>query len=785
MSYRVRGGAARAAVLAVAVAVAMALAASFSERVSATEGVDSVDPFWGTGGGLTAPGNLFPGATTPLGLVRLSPDTRFSKKPLSYLNRTNLATAGYSWRHDEIIGFSHTRLSGTGVSEGGLFRLRPELVADPAGLTKRLSRLPLRHKEEFATPGYYRVRFPKKRLTAEVTATIHCGVHRYSKWPGEKQSLVIEVDGASGLLQNSHGEELTVAFNESENAVSVQTRLWGQFSRRYGGLPAFLWLTSDIKPERVVTDPASNHRLRLLFPRTASAVELKACISHVDLDGAKKNFAAEVAGQTFDSVRSQAQDQWKQALARIRVSSHSEVVGKIFYSALYRSLMMPTHFSDVDGRYRAFGDAIATAKNFVYRTDLSLWDTFRTTHPLYTLAYPEVQRDSVLSLLDMARSWGGLPRWPSGAGESGSMFGSPANFLLSETYVKGLQPFFVDGFPGEEALSRMAGAAVFGREPQCSPTLGYCPSNQVKASVSKTLEYAWADFATHHLAKAMGKAATAEEFKIKSLVFNNLWDSRRKFFRPKNEAGRWQRFSPHLTSYLGFLGPGTEHYAEGSAWHWRFSAPHAGSDLVKLFGGEKAFVNELNKFIGRSTRKRGALYPGAFYWHGNQHDLHAIYLFNEAGRPDLTQKWARWALSKKYGAGPSGLDGNDDGGTLSAWYVLSALGLYPQAGTEFYWLGSPLIKEAILRTQQGGDLRITTTEQNQRNVYVQRVELNGKPLCEPRIRHAELVGGHLHFVMGPKPARGGGYGCDGATSSRTPSIIRSPSREPYKDPQTS
>jgi len=421
---------------------------------------------------------------------------------------------------------------------------------------------------------------------------------------------------------------------------------------------------------------------------------------------------------------------------------------------------MPTHFTDANGEYLGFDGKTHLASGFTYRTDLSLWDTFRTTHPLFTLVAPEVQRDSLQSLLEMGRVNGVFPRWPSGTADAGSMFGSPANFLFSESYLKGIR-----GFDTARALSLMVSGALQpgpgsapSRDAVCI-TYGYCPSDKTNTSVSKTLEYAWADFATATLAGALGQSSLESQFRKRSLAFRLLWDPETRYFRPKDSSGRFVSFSPTVTSYLGFLGRHTDAYAEGSAFQWRFTAPHRASELVRLFGGDQAFVRELEKFLKGATPTHAALYPGGKYWHGNEHDFHSIYLFNEAGRPDLTQKWARWAMKTRYNTSAGGLDGNDDAGALSSWYVLSALGLYPQAGTDRYWLGSPVVSEAELELGDGHRLILLALNQADHNVYVQRVTLNGQALCLPEISHADLVDAKLVFQMGPSPAPGGGFFC--------------------------
>jgi predicted alpha-1,2-mannosidase len=265
------------------------------------------------------------------------------------------------------------------------------------------------------------------------------------------------------------------------------------------------------------------------------------------------------------------------------------------------------------------------------------------------------------------------------------------------------------------------------------------------------------------IAEGLGEQDIAKEYFERGQYYRNLWDPKQKYFAPRNSDGSFGKVYPNMIAFydeiFGFLGfDFARPYCEGSARHYRWHAPHDPQGLVELFGGGQYFVRELEKFMKDASRSRAALNPGAGYWIGNQHNWHAAYLFNEAGRPDLTQKYARWTLTERFATGPSGYDGNEDGGSLSSWYVLSSVGLYPVAGTDRYWLGAPLFDEAVLQLGGGKQLKITAENQGKKNIYVQSVTLNGTRLAEPSITHGQIAnGGVLAFVMGPKPAANGGY----------------------------
>ena len=420
---------------------------------------------------------------------------------------------------------------------------------------------------------------------------------------------------------------------------------------------------------------------------------------------------------------------------------------------------MPTVFNDANGDYLGFDRQVHQAAGFQYYTDLSLWDTFRTTHPLYTLIAPRDQRDMLVSLVKMLEQGGWLPRWPSGHGYSNSMLGTPADIVVAESYLKGIRDFDMNQSlrshaphgPGPHA----AGRGVLrprGRGAICPIRL--LSRGLVGKSVARTLEYSWADHAISLLAESLGKTNDAALFRKHAQFYRNLWNPETQYFQPRDAQGKFvEPFKPLLLTYFDRKGKYTRDYVEGSALQWRWGAPFDAEGMVSLFKSREYFVDELNSFFAKSDPAMGAWQPGPYYWHGNQPDIHAAYLFNAAGRPDLTQQWARWIMDHKYGTGYDGLDGNDDGGTLSAWYVLSALGLYPVAGTDRYELGAPLFAKAEVKLTTA-PLVIVAENHAPNHAYVSKVWLNGKPLDRWWIRHAEIeAGGELRFVMSLTPAK--------------------------------
>lgn len=727
---------------------------------TATALAAQVNPFIATGGNRHVCGNNPPAATRPFGMIRLGPDT------ISAFGATATNMSGYYYHDPHLLGFSHTRLCGTGAIDGGHFRVTPGR-ADMSVEELRQRRLEYSHDHESASPGYYSVDLPSVASRAELTATTRVGLHRYTWDAGVTPALLIDVGSALGQGRSS---ECAVRLDPERREISGQVRTFGSFSGRYGGLQVFFaahcltpWESSmtwsgDTVEENSSSAQGDDVGVVLTFPEAVAdqPVELAIAISHVSLENAQKNLRTELADQTFDSVRIAAAEEWNSMLSRARVTGGTPEDQTIFYTALYRTMMMPTTFNDVNGQYRGFDQQIHTADDFTYYTDMSLWDTFRTTHPLYTLLLPDHHRDMLVSLVAMAEQGGNLPRWPSGCGYTNSMFGAPTEVAVAEAWLKGIRDFDVqtawkvmrraamEPAPEGSAWSGRGGIAEFIQ-------LGYCPSDKMSKAVARTLEYSTTDAAIGRLAASLGYDDDARLFEERGRSYRQLWNPETQYFQPRDSAGQFSTpLKPTLLTYFDFTGRYTDDYVEGSALQWRWAVSHDAAGLVELFSSPEEFASELNHFFENAPAGIGRL-PNGYYWQGNQPDIHAAYLFNAAGRPDLTQKWVRWILKTKHDATPVGLDGNDDGGTLSAWYVLSSLGFYPVVGTDRYELGSPLWTEATLQLGNS-KLHVIAEGNSPEHVYVQQVELNGRVLDRTWFTHDEIAaGGTLRFVMSDQP----------------------------------
>ncbi|MDB4583782.1 GH92 family glycosyl hydrolase [Draconibacterium sp.] len=740
-----------------------------------------VNPFIGTGGFpvYTAADN-FPGPSMPFGMVRLSPDTHFFLRN-SFINLSAIpilnflvpgdnpvSTAGYYYGDKKIMGFSHTRLSGTGASDGGHFRVIPSVSEDACENYRKGRFNRFTHDNEVASPGYYAVHFTDKKILAELTASERAGVHRYTFSGGETPHILIDV---AGTLKG-RTEEGEVNINPEAQEITGAIKTFGSFSGRYGGLKVYFVAQfnqpfknySVWSEDKILANTKSTKGNQLgadiSFNKAGEKLEvvLKLAISYVSLENARLNLVGETKKKSFEDVLYAAQKAWEDNLELIKVEGGTKEQQNIFYTALYHSLQMPTVFNDVNGDFIGFDKKIHTAKGFRYFTDLSLWDTFRTIHPLYTLIKPKDQRDMMISLVEMSKHGGGkLPRWPSGAGYTGSMLGASADIVISEAYQKGITDFDV-----ETAYQAMRNVALDIELPNCDFNarrgakeyleFKYCPADLMDKAVSKTLEYAYADDAISKLATALGKKKDAILFHEHSQYYRNVWNHETQYFHARNSDGTFvENFDPLKLTYLDFSGKYTDDYVEGTALQWRWALFFDPEGLISLFESPKYFVNELNDFFALSDSTLGRWTPGSYYWHGNEPDIHAAYLFNTAGRPDLTQKWVRWILDNKYSADYFGIEGDDDAGTLSSWYVFSSLGLYPVAGSDIYQLGAPLFKKAEISLGEN-KLIIVAENFSPENKYANKVWLNGKLLNRTWFKHHEIAnGGELRFEMSYQP----------------------------------
>ncbi|MCP4642040.1 MAG: hypothetical protein GY851_16475, partial [bacterium] len=568
-----------------------------------------VNVFSGTGGVPWMCALNTPAATRPFGLVRLAPDTASI-----LINQRGLNRNGYYYGDNKIIGFSHTRMVGAWNEEGGHFRVIPTVASRATTARTKEYVTRFAHREETAFPGYYAVRLPKEGVLAELTATGHVGVHRYTFTKDEGAHILIDV---TSVLGDARVEDGKVQILPDAREVEGSGRTFGSTAGRYGGLDVYFvarasqpfaehgtWTDGAFSPGEV--SAAGNAiGVDLIFAKDQAeqTIELRVGISCVSVANARLNLDAEAADRSFDDLVAEGRDAWEERLARIEIQGGTERHRRMFYTALYHAFQMPTVFNDVNREYRGFDKAVHKAENFTYYTDFSLWDTFRTVHPLYNLVAREEQRDMMVSLVEMAKVGGALPRWPAGCGYTNSMLGTPADMTITEAYLKGVRDFDVEaayGFMRQTALDGPPEGSKFSGRRGLESYLehGYCASEHMSKAVASTLEYAWADNSIALLASELGRDADADTFADHAQFYRNVWNPKTQYFQPRDSKGVFMEdFRPLVLSYTDSDRKYTDDYVEGTALQWRWCVPFDPKGLVGLFESPEYFASELDAFF--------------------------------------------------------------------------------------------------------------------------------------------------------------------------------------------
>jgi predicted alpha-1,2-mannosidase len=600
--------------------------------------------------------------------------------------------------------------------------------------------------EDEAGPGRYAVRLDSG-IAVELVATAHGAHHRYDLG-GEPGTIVIDL---AKTLSGGAVDDVVLELDDAAGELTGQLHHVGGMSGGFGGYTIhFVIRARTAWADRDAWDTGA-----ALHYDGAEPVELQVGVSLVSLAGARANLDAELPAWDLEATRAAAEAAWRAKTGVVLVTGGTEADRRIFYTSLYHAFLMPTLIEDADGTYQLAGAEPAVSGDWRQMSDASLWDTYRTVHPLYAWLAPDSARDGARSLVAFAEATGFFPRWPIATGEAGTMLGASAEIVIADAVARG-----VDGVAADLAWPILRAAAMDPVAPaggrggrdhvEAYMQYGYVPA-EIDRSASHTTEYAHDDFALGNLAAALGHDADAAALDQRRLGWRALYDPEVGFVRARHADGSFpdDDFDP-----LDQL----DDYAEANAWQslWMTGA-HDVDGLVELLGGGDAAIAKLETFFDETRRdwERGdpasPNFPRPYYWHGNEPDLNAVYLFAQAGRPDLTQRWVRWLLDTHYTDTPAGLAGNDDGGTLGAWYVFSALGLYPIPGSDRYVLGAPRFDRARIRVG-GRELVIEAEGLSAENLYVQEVRLDGAVVDGVELTHAELVGAsELRFVMGPEP----------------------------------
>ncbi|MFV0593756.1 MAG: GH92 family glycosyl hydrolase [Draconibacterium sp.] len=742
---------------------------------------DYVNPLIGT----DKMGHTFPGAVVPFGMVQLSPQSDTIPHNIDgiYVPDVYKYCAGYQYTDKTIVGFAHTAFSGTGHSDLGDFLVMPtvgKLRLNPgtADQPETGYRSSFDHASEVASPGYYKVKLDDYNVTAELTATAHVGIHKYTFPKTDDAHIIFDLNYG---IYNYDGKVLWASARVENDTLVTGYRIvngWARtryiyfamsFSKpiknygykdfekiKYNGF----WRKFDVNhnfPEMAGRKIVSYFDFDV---SNGEPVEIKVSLSAVSTEGALKNLHAEAPGWDFETMRTKARANWEKELSKITVQGDEDKMSS-FYTSMYHAFLDPIVYNDVDGKYRGLDQNIHEADGFTNYTVFSLWDTYRALHPFFTLIQPKRAGDMVTSMLKHYEQSAEhvLPVWSHYSNENWCMIGYHAVSVISDAAAKGLsfdKDLALKAMISSSTLDYYGGLADYKK-------LGYVPVDVDGSGASMTLEYAYDDFAIGAFAQSIGKTGVANEYFKRAENYKKLFDPALQFVRPKYKNGSWkENFDILDTHGQGFI--------EGNSWNYSFYVPQDVNGLITEMGGDKKFIGRLDSLF---TMHLPAKYfentediteEGMIgnYVHGNEPSHHVPYLYAWTSEPWKSQYWIREIMDTKYLNKIDGLCGNDDCGQMSAWYILSSMGFYPVCpGTDQYVIGAPYFDTIDVNFDSGKTLRIVAKKLSDKNMYVQSVSLNGKPLEKAYITHKQITdGGTLEFVMGPKPNKKRVFGTD-------------------------
>ena len=725
-------------------------------------------------------GHTYPGATVPFGAVQLSPETDTISYEINgkYNGDVYKYCAGYKYEDQTIVGFSHTHLSGTGHSDLGDFLIMPtqgKLQLNPGTATNPKSgyRSAYSHANEVAEAGYYKVKLDDDNILAEMTASTRVGMHQYT-FPKSDESHII-LDLMAGIYNYDEKDVWTFVRVVNDTLITGyrQTNGWARtrtvyfamsFSKpftqygqkNYDNKQAYRGFWRKFDQTKNFPEIAGK-KIRMYFDfktEEAEKIKIKFALSSVSQKNALENMQAEIKDWDFEKVKSQAQNSWNKELNKIAITAPDDT--KInFYTAMYHTFINPTVYTDVNGEYKGLDQGIHRANDFTNYSTFSLWDTYRALHPFFNIIQPSRNNDMVKSMLahyDQS-ALHMLPIWSHYSNDNWCMSGYHSVSVIADAIIKGV-------FNGDEnqALEACITTANHRNYEGIGyyMDLGYIPAEKSGVSVSNTLEYAYDDWCIAQIAKKLNKPAVYNEFLKRSKNWKNNYNTITGFMQPKMADGTFKKeFDSMSTEGQGFI--------EGNSWNYSFFAPQDPATLMSTMGGKKTFANRLDKlfsmhlpdsfFQHTEDITREGIIGG--YVHGNEPAHHVGYLYNWAGQPWKTQAQVRKILDMQYKPTPDGLGGNDDCGQMSAWYIFTSLGFYPVApGSDEYSIGSPLVDNATLTLENGNQFKVNVINQSAQNVYVQKVQLNGKTITDFILKHKAITDGStLTFYMGAKPKK--------------------------------
>ena len=705
--------------------------------------ISFVNPFIGTGGH----GHTYPGATMPFGMMQLSPDTRLDGWD---------GCSGYHYSDNEIYGFSHTHLSGTGVSDYGDILLMPtnEVNFNNGAVTSKGLRQAqsdnsankgykskFSHENEVAEPGYYKVHLDDTNIDVELTVSKRSGMHKYQFPDSENQVVILDLIHRDKVLDAKINR-----ISDRELSGYRFSEAWATDQRLY-----FSIKTSHPFNDMLQSPPKKGmkgaQKIALTFENPNNEpVYIKIGISAVDEEGAKNNLESEIGNKTFDQIKKEAQDVWEQQLEKIVIESDNIDYKTNFYTSMYHTMIAPNLYQDVDGRYRGMDLEIHETKDFEYYTVFSLWDTYRAAHPLYTILEQDRTNDFINTFLAKYDEGGIMPIWDLAGNYTGCMIGYHAVPVIADAYLKG-----ICNYDTEKALEAMKYSATRDKLGLNSyKEFGFIPVEKESESVSKTLEYAYDDWTIAQMAKDMGKEDDYKTYSQRAQYYKNIYDPKSQFMR-----GRYRNtwFAPFDPSEVNF------NYTEANSWQYSFYVPQDISGFMNLLGGKKSLEDQLDKLFVANSETSGRHQVDITgligqYAHGNEPSHHMAYLYNFVNKPHKTQEKVHQILTQLYTNTPDGISGNEDCGQMSAWYVFSSMGFYPVTpGSNTYIIGTPLFQKATINLENGKQFTIATNNLSDKNIYVEYVYLNGKTLDKTYITHSDIInGGSLEFYMTDNPA---------------------------------
>ena len=729
---------------AAAVAMTSLVSCTPAEQTAETDLLQYVDPFIGSG----FHGHVFVGASVPFGMVQLGPNN---------IDKGWDWCSGYHYSDSICIGFSHTHLNGTGCGDMGDVMVMPMTEVN----VKRGNQDDInsgyasyyRHETEEAHPDYYSVMLDRYDIKAELTATARVGLHRYTFPQGKQAHILVNLkDGVGSIVTNSYIRQIDQYTIEGYR----YTRGWSPMRKVYFVLQADKPI-ADLSLYDDTVQVAAKSQLKaravkgVLSFGEQQQVMVKVALSPVSCENAMANLKAEMSGFDFEHVRKACAAQWNERLNRITIETDDEAAKRVFYTSNYHTMVAPTLFCDVNGQYRGINDMIYTApEGFTNYTTLSLWDTYRTLNPLFTLVNDEMVPDIVNTMISIYHQNDKLPVWALQSGETNCMPGYSAVPIIADAYLKGFE-----GFDAEEAFAAMKATTVYPQQNAVPYVVerGYIPCDKVHEATSIAMEYAVDDWGVAAMAKKMGKQEDADLYARRAMYYKQYFDSEIKFIRPKMDDGTWRTpYDPANSIHM------VGDFTEGNGWQYTFFAPHDVYGLIELFGGDEEFITKLDAFFVNNDsmgETASADITGLIgqYAHGNEPSHHIAYMYAYAGQQWKVAEKVRFIMDEFYTDKPDGVIGNEDCGQMSAWYVMSSMGFYQENPSDgVFVFGSPRFDKMTVKVRGNNTLIIEAENNSKENIYIQEVYFNGKPYEKSYITYDELIaGGTLKFVMGPKP----------------------------------